>query len=137
MRDAAKTALARRLRRDMTDAERLLWFYLRNRALVGAKFRRQCPVGPFVADFLCAAGRLIVEVDGSQHGEDVDAARTRFLERRGYRVLRVWNHDVLVRTTQVLEAIVGALAAGPAHGAAAGPAGPACKIADAIEGFSG
>lgn len=109
MRHAAKTAFARHLRRDTTDAERLLWFHLRNRRLGDLKFRRQCPIGPFVADFLCADAGLIVEVDGSQHGEDADASRTHFLERRGYRVLRVWNHDVLVRTASVLESILAAL----------------------------
>ncbi|PJK00515.1 DNA methyltransferase [Lysobacteraceae bacterium NML91-0213] len=109
MRQNARCGFARQLRREMTDAEQLLWFHLRNRALAGMKFRRQCPVGPFVADFLCAEAGLIVEVDGSQHGAGVDAARTRFLARRGYRVLRFWNHDVLVRTTQVLEAICEAL----------------------------
>ncbi|QCO68369.1 endonuclease domain-containing protein [Luteimonas yindakuii] len=109
MRQNAKHGFARQLRREMTDAERLMWFHLRNRAMLGAKFRRQCPVGPFVAGFVCAEARLIVEIDGSQHGSDVDAARTQFLERRGYRVLRFWNHDVLVRTPQVLEAIVAEL----------------------------
>ncbi len=109
MRQNVKKGLARQLRREMTDAEQLMWFHLRNRSMLGAKFRRQCPVGPFVADFVCAEARLIVEIDGSQHGSDVDAARTRFLERRGYRVLRFWNHDVLVRTARVLEAIVAEL----------------------------
>ena len=109
MRQNAKKGFARQLRREMTDAEQLMWFHLRNRSMLDAKFRRQCPVGPFVADFVCAEARLIIEIDGSQHGSDVDAARTRFLERRGYRVLRFWNHDVLVRTAQVLEVIVAEL----------------------------
>ena len=123
MRQGAKTRFARCLRREMTDAEQLLWFHLHDRALVDAKFQRQCPVGPFVADFLCADARVIVEVDRSQHGAGVDAARTRFLERRGYRVLRFWNHDVLVRTTQVLEAICEALSRTGRNGIPLPPAG--------------
>ncbi|MCD9027027.1 DUF559 domain-containing protein [Luteimonas sp. BDR2-5] len=113
MRDRAKLQFARSLRREMTDAERLLWYHLRNRQLMGVKFRRQHPVGPFVVDFLSLEARLVVEVDGSQHSAGVDAGRTRFLERRGFRMLRLWNHDVLVRTEQVLEAIHAALAAPP------------------------
>lgn len=110
MRDGAKLQFARSLRQQMTDAERLLWYHLRNRQLMGAKFRRQHPLGPFVVDFVSLEARLIVEVDGSQHAAGVDAARTRFLERRGFRMQRFWNHDVLVRTEQVLEAIHAAIA---------------------------
>ena len=102
---SAKLQFARHLRRESTDAERLLWFHLRDRRL-GAKFRRQQPVGHFIVDFLSVEAAVIVEVDGSQHQEAVDAGRTRFLERRGYRVLRFWNHDVLVRTESVLEVIL-------------------------------
>ncbi|MDR7193926.1 endonuclease domain-containing protein [Luteimonas terrae] len=108
----AKLQFARQLRRESTDAERLLWFHLRDRRL-GAKFRRQQPLGPFIVDFLSVEARLIVEVDGSQHHEAADAGRTRFLERRGYRVLRFWNHDVLVRTESVLEVILANVALTP------------------------
>ena|SRR5262245_33638417 len=98
---------ARQLRRDQTDAEQRLWAKLRDRQLSGAKFRRQHPIGPFVADFCCAQGKLIVELDGGQHAEYVaaDDKRSRFLEKRGYRVLRFWNHDVLGNTEAVLERI--------------------------------
>jgi very-short-patch-repair endonuclease len=102
---------ARQLRRDQTDAEHRLWARLRDRQLGGAKFRRQHPIGPFVADFCCPQGKLIVELDGGQHAEDVaaDEKRSRFLEAQGYRVLRFWNHDVLQNTEAVLERIVEAL----------------------------
>ena len=97
------------LRRDATDAERLLWGSLRNRQLLGYKFRFQATVEPFVADFLCVEARLIVEVDGSQHSEDADAARTAALQARGYRILRFWNSEVLENLDGVLEAIAAAL----------------------------
>jgi very-short-patch-repair endonuclease len=83
---------ARRLRRDATDAERRLWRILRDRRLEGYKFRRQRPIGPYVADFVSIRYRLIVEVDGSQHLDSAtDARRTEWLERHGWRVVRVWN----------------------------------------------
>jgi very-short-patch-repair endonuclease len=98
---------ARQLRRDQTDAEQTLWARLRDRQLCGAKFRRQHPVGPFVADFCCPQRKLVVELDGGQHAEEVaaDHKRSRFLEEQGYRVLRFWNHDVLQNTEAVLERI--------------------------------
>jgi very-short-patch-repair endonuclease len=98
---------ARQLRRDQTDAEQALWACLRDRQLCGAKFRRQHPIGPFVADFCCPQGKLIVELDGGQHAARVaaDQKRSRFLEEQGYRVLRFWNHDVLKDTVAVLERI--------------------------------
>jgi very-short-patch-repair endonuclease len=101
------TPVARRLRRDRTEAETRLWRYLHNRQLEGAKFRFQAPVGPYVADFLCAEAKLIVELDGGQHGEQIeqDAARTKALEAAGYTVLRFWNNDVLANTEGVLEMI--------------------------------
>ena len=97
----------------MTDAERRLWFHLRRRASGGWKFRRQCPVGPYVVDFVCLEAGLVVEVDGSQHlRSDADLWRTRFLSSRGLRVLRFWNDEVLLQTPQVLEAIHAALERG-------------------------
>ena len=102
---------ARRLRRDATDAERRLWYFLRNRQLDGHRFRRQVPLGPYIADFACIESRLVVELDGGQHVEAaaVDRLRTLRFERAGFRVLRFWNHDVLQRTAAVLEAIRHAL----------------------------
>lgn len=98
---------ARKLRSDVTDAEKKLWAQLRGRQLCGAKFRRQHPIGPFIADFCSVERRLIVELDGGQHAEHVtsDNARTQFLESHGYRVLRFWNHDVLTNLAGVLERI--------------------------------
>ncbi len=100
---------ARTLRRDSTDAEKRLWRALRESGL--GKWRRQMPVGPYFADFACFAERLIIELDGGQHSPDVDAARTRFLESQGYRVLRFWNNDVLANIDGVLTSIDNALPA--------------------------
>jgi len=104
---------ARELRRNSTDAERWLWQRLRDRQLLGHKFRRQAPMGPYIVDFICRARGLVIEVDGSQHGqqEDYDEGRTQFLETQGYRVLRYWNNEVLQRGEAVLESIVQALLA--------------------------
>src|SRR5262249_10564105 len=89
---------AKRLRETLTAAEALLWRRLRRFPVAGTHFRRQVPIGPYVADFACMAARLIIEVDGSQHGRDDllkrDEARTRWLEAEGYRVLRFWNNDL-------------------------------------------
>ena len=106
-RNPATTAAARELRRNLTDAEKLLWSKLRSNQLRGAKFRRQFPLPPYVVDFCCEAARLIVEVDGGQHAEaaEADQARTEVLERRGYRVIRFWNSDVLSNIDGVLEEI--------------------------------
>jgi very-short-patch-repair endonuclease len=102
---------ARRLRRSQTDAERVLWFRLRDRRLKGWKFRRQAPVDRFVVDFICADARLIVELDGGQHAERIeqDAERTLILERLGYLVLRFWNNDVLANTDGVVETVLDTL----------------------------
>ena len=99
------------LRRDATDVEKLIWSSLRNRQLGGYKFRRQWTIGSYVVDFACVEAMLIVELDGGQHSEEGDAARTRFLESRGYRVLRFWNGDVIDFREGVLETILLALAA--------------------------
>jgi len=112
MRDghAARTARARRLRRESTRAELKLWNRLRSRAIGGFKFVRQEPIGGYVADFVCREQRLIIEVDGGQHSESVrDVARDQFLRQRGYRVLRFWNNDVIGNIDGVLEMIATAL----------------------------
>jgi len=104
---------ARDLRRRLTAAEAKLWFRLRRRSLDGARFRRQAPIGPFIADFVCFEANLIVEVDGSQHvRSDADRARDEWFTKHGYSVLRVWNSDVLGNIDAVLEAIAGRLRAG-------------------------
>ena len=106
---------ARTLRRRQTDAERRLWARLRDRRLLGVKFSRQVPIGPYIVDFCCRELRLVVELDGGQHAirEAYDAERTAFLERLGYRVLRFWDNDALANTEGVLIRIVEALAARP------------------------
>jgi very-short-patch-repair endonuclease len=102
---------ARELRRDATEAEDRLWYRLRSRRLGDFKFRRQVWIGPFIADFLCMDAMLVVEVDGSQHIDDVayDDDRTAFLATKGYRVIRVWNNDVMQRMDGVLAVILDGL----------------------------
>jgi very-short-patch-repair endonuclease len=90
--DRIQLERARRLRREMTDAERRLWAMLRGSQLEGAKFRRQVPIGRYIADFACFKSKLIVELDGSQHADSAyDAERDAWLEAQGFRVLRFWN----------------------------------------------
>ena len=100
------TQRARTLRRDMTEAERVLWSRLRNRQLENVKFVKQFPIGPYVADFAARRLRLVIELDGGQHNEAKDAARTRVIEEHGYRVLRFWNNDVMDNIEGVLDTIV-------------------------------
>ena len=100
---------SRRLRNGMTDAERKLWQHLRGSQLDGLKFRRQHPIPPYIADFCCIERKLIVELDGSQHNEHKDAARTRFLESQGWKVVRFWDNEALLQTEAVVEAIWNAL----------------------------
>ena len=110
MRRDVKMGVARVLRTGMTEGEQRLWLHLRRRQLGGWRFRRQHPVGPYVVDFVCIERRLVVEVDGSQHLESgADGARDAWLAGRGFVVFRCWNHDVMERTGQVLEAILAAL----------------------------
>ena len=101
---------ARELRRNMTDAGRIVWRALRANQL-GARFRRQVPLGPYIADFVCFECRLIIEVDGGQHAERFayDDERSRFLRESGYRVVRFWNNDVLGNLAGVIEEIDAAL----------------------------
>lgn len=108
------TDRARTLRHQMTDAERHLWFALRDRRLHGWRFRRQHVVAGYIADFACPDAWLIVELDGGQHTAEVDAARTRELEAAGYRVLRFWNNEVLRQTEAVLARIAEVLETPPA-----------------------
>ncbi|HRN84842.1 MAG TPA: DUF559 domain-containing protein [Hyphomicrobium sp.] len=101
---------ARRLRRDKNDAEKKLWRELRELNRQGFHFRQQAPIGPYIADFADHTARLVIEVDGGQHGAPpgikTDAARTRWLEDNGYRVVRFWNADVLTNKLSVMDAIV-------------------------------
>jgi very-short-patch-repair endonuclease len=99
--------LARDLRKNMTDAERLLWYHLRHRQFAGCRFRRQAPIGPYIVDFVCFEHRLIVELDGSQHAVQVeeDVRRTEWLNSQGFRVLRFWNNQMFEEREEVLETI--------------------------------
>ena len=102
---------AQSLRRRPTDAERKLWYVLRSMKPLGLHFRRQAPIGTFIVDFVWYAGKLIVEIDGSQHAElqhDYDERRTAWLQSQGYRVLRYWNNEVLRTPRTVGEAILAA-----------------------------
>src|SRR5215218_8616345 len=105
---------ARALRKNSTDAERLLWAALRGHRLNGASFRRQVPIKNFIADFVCHAARLVVELDGGQHFSDdaerADASRSAVIEAQGFRVLRFSNHDVMTNRAGVLETIATAVA---------------------------
>ena len=91
------TRRSRELRAEMTDAERKLWSRLRSKQLGGVRFNTQFPVGPFICDFAARSKGLVIELDGGQHAAAVsyDSDRTRYIEERGYRVLRFWNTDVL------------------------------------------
>jgi very-short-patch-repair endonuclease len=101
------TGVARRLRRQSTDAEQRLWYRLRNRQVAGHKFRRQFVVGSFVVDFVCVEQRLVIELDGGQHVERAkyDRRRTLFLLTKGFSVLRFWNDEVLTKLEDVLGVI--------------------------------
>jgi very-short-patch-repair endonuclease len=103
-------AQARTLRRESTDVERRLWFALRGRQAL-FKFRRQNPVPPYIADFACVEARLVVELDGGQHGGERDAARDATLEAAGWRVLRYWNAQVVENLDGVLADIAAVAAA--------------------------
>lgn len=108
---------ANELRKKQTDVEKKLWQQLRSRQISSYKFRRQMPVGPYIVDFACMTARLIVELDGSQHTENItyDRQRTAVLEAAGYRVLRFWNNEVIENPEGVLEAIRLALVEGKRH----------------------
>jgi len=96
---------ARNLRNAPTPAERKLWRAIRGEAR-GVRFRRQHPIPPHVADFACLEARLVVEVDGGQHGQARDAARDRDMRALGWRVLRFWNNEVMENLDGVLEVLV-------------------------------
>jgi very-short-patch-repair endonuclease len=98
---------AKVLRKQLTDAERKLWRSLRNRRFLEFKFRRQHPIGPFIADFCCVSRKLIIEVDGGQHmqKQEYDKIRSQWLKSMGYRVIRFWNHEVLAKHADVLDMV--------------------------------
>ncbi len=95
------------LRQNSTDVERLLWRHLRNRQLDDAKFRRQVLIGKYIVDFVCFEARLIIELDGGQHNNNLnDLKRTYWLEQQRFRVIRFWNNEVLKNLYEVKEAIL-------------------------------
>jgi very-short-patch-repair endonuclease len=114
---ALRVPIAKKLRRDQTDAERKLWFRLRDRRLNGMKFRRQMPIKSYVVDFCCESVRPIVELDGGQHAErsSEDAKRTADLEAFGFLVLSFWNNDVFDNIDGVVETIVATATQEPPH----------------------
>ena len=99
---------ARHLRKQSTEAEKLLWSNLRRHQLLGYQFRRQEPIGNYIVDFVCYQRRLVVELDGGHHQEQItyDNERTKTLESRGFRVIRFWNDDVLLNQEGVLAEIL-------------------------------
>jgi len=99
--------LQRALRNNMSDAEQALWHLLRCRQISGLKFRRQHPFGDYILDFVCLENKLVIEVDGGQHGRqaEYDENRTQKLQMAGFRVLRFWNNDVLKEIESVREKI--------------------------------
>ena len=106
---------AQSMRHKQTHAEGLLWYYLRKKQLGGYKFRRQQPVGPYIADFACLPQKLLIELDGGQHGDPhtADEQRDLFLRQQGYRVLRFWNHEVFADCFAVLQRVYEALTVPP------------------------
>jgi very-short-patch-repair endonuclease len=108
---------AKDLRRDMTEAERIIWYNVRSHRLQGAGFRRQTPIGPYVVDFVCHEAKVIIEVDGGQHFESGniarDARRQAYLEAQGYRVLRFNNRDVMTNKAGVLVTIAAVVGRAP------------------------
>ena len=103
------THLAKHLRKQSTDVERLLWSHLRAGRFEGLKFRRQHPIGQYIVDFVCLETKLIIELDGGQHSfpEDVlkDKQRDAWFEQEGYAVVRFWDNEVLINTSGVLEVL--------------------------------
>jgi very-short-patch-repair endonuclease len=107
MADKTLTKLAKGLRRQQTDAEKKIWYSLRSRQFQGVKFRRQQPLGPYIVDFCSLQKKVVIELDGGQHAteQEKDAKRTKYLNQLGFRVIRVWNNDVLKNVEGVLEQI--------------------------------
>jgi very-short-patch-repair endonuclease len=107
--DRKLLAYAREMRHESTEAEAKLWWFLRNRKLAGFKFKRQVPIDGYIVDFYCHDALLVVELDGGQHNEEpgrrYDDGRTEALARKGIRIIRFWNPDVLKSTVVVLENI--------------------------------
>jgi very-short-patch-repair endonuclease len=105
----------RELRRNQTEPEKKLWAHLRSGGFSDLRFRRQFPIGNFIADFACLKARLVIELDGAQHLDRTaqDSFCTKLIEQRGYKVIRFWDSEVLTDVAGVLERIEQALSRGP------------------------
>jgi len=101
------SSLAKSLRKNQTQAERLVWSFLKAKQVDGLKFKRQAPIGNYIADFVCFDAKLIIEIDGGQHSSETskDFKRTGWLQSQGFKVLRFWNNDVLRNTDAVMTMI--------------------------------
>ncbi len=104
-----KHEFARLLRRDQTGVERKLWLALRDRRFHKLEFRRRQPIGPYIVDFVSFEAKLVIELDGDQHGlpanKTADCERTKFLESDGFKVIRFWNYEVIENFEVVLDAV--------------------------------
>lgn len=106
MQNKTLIPIARKLRKQKTPEEAKLWQLLRSRRFLGYKFRRQFPVDKYVADFVCLSKRLIIELDGGQHNKNPnDATRDEYLQKQGFRILRIWNNDLNINKESVLDKI--------------------------------
>jgi very-short-patch-repair endonuclease len=105
---SAKLKYARYLRRNLSEAEKRLWYLLRGRRLKDFKFKKQQVIAPYIVDFICIKEKLIIEVDGGQHAQTAfyDRQRTRFLEQKGFKVIRFWNNEVLGEAEALLNEIL-------------------------------
>ena len=113
-KDGITQAKAKQLRRNLTEAEKILWTFLRNQQS-GYKFRRQQPIDHYIADFVCLENRMIIEVDGGQHNAERDEPRTTYLEQQGFRVIRFWNNDVMTNQEGVFQHLLTSLGEKPPH----------------------
>ncbi len=106
---------AKALRKAQTEAEQRLWYHLRAHRFMGRKFKRQKPIGRYVVDFVCLEEKLIIELDGGQHAENLeyDHVRDSWLRSEGYTVLRFWNNEMMNEMEGVLEQIQLALSPSP------------------------
>ncbi len=113
---ATSTLKARELRKNATDAEKLLWQRLRSKQVGGLKFRRQEPIGYYIVDFVCFSHKLVIELDGGHHAQpdqkQYDHQRDEWLRGQGFVVLRFWNSDVFENIEGVMESIYGELLGG-------------------------
>ena len=116
---------AKILRHNQTEAEQRLWYHLRAHRFMGYKFKRQKPIGRYIVDFICMEQRLIIELDGGQHSEQVayDWQRDAWLRGQGYSVLRFWNNDVMQQTESVLQQIHNTPSPGPSPASGRGEVG--------------